>query len=46
MNSVSLLRIKWIIRTLPLSRAKSLLRDVLEMDDPGRIRYHLNKRWK
>lgn len=43
MNSVSLLRVKWIIRTLPLQKARELLREVLNMEDPKRIRYHLEQ---
>lgn len=43
MNSVSLLRVKWIIRTLTISKARQLLNEVLNFDDPGRIRYHLEQ---
>lgn len=43
MNSVSLLRMKWVIRTVPLSKAKEILTNVLQMDDPNRIRYYLEQ---
>lgn len=34
-------RLKWVIRTFTMSRARKLLEDVLEMDDPTEIRCHL-----
>lgn len=43
MNSVSLLRMKWIIRTVPLKKAQEILQEVLQMDDPNRIRYYLEQ---
>ncbi len=41
MNARSILRIDWVIRTIPLETSKALLKDILEMDDAQDIRYHL-----
>jgi phosphotransferase system enzyme I (PtsP) len=43
MSSVALPRIKWVIRSIPFSRARELLDDVLLMEDPIRIRFHLEQ---
>lgn len=43
MNSVALPRVKWLIRNFPLRRARELLTDVLEMEEPNRIRFHLEE---
>lgn len=42
-NASSLLRIKWVIRTMNVSTAKKLLREVLQMENPGLIRFHLER---
>lgn len=43
MNSKSLPKVKWVIRNFTLEHAKRLLAEVLEMDDPTLIRFHLEK---
>lgn len=43
MNSRSLLRMKWVIRNFTLAYARKLLADVLNMDNPTLIRFHLEK---
>lgn len=43
MNSRSLLRMKWVIRNFTLAYARKLLGDVLAMDNPTLIRFHLEK---
>lgn len=43
MNSASLPRVKWIIRTFSISQARKLLADVLEFSHPGEIRAHLKQ---
>lgn len=41
MSPRSLLRMKWVIRQFTLERAKSILKQVLRMDDPVEIRNHM-----
>lgn len=41
MSARRLPRVKWVIRTFTMSRARKLLEDVLAMDDPVEIRSHL-----
>ncbi len=41
MNPNSLPRIKWVVRSFNLKRAKELLEEVLSMEDPLEIRGHL-----
>jgi phosphotransferase system enzyme I (PtsP) len=41
MNPNSLPRIKWVVRSFTLKRAKELLEEVLVMEDPLEIRGHL-----
>jgi phosphotransferase system enzyme I (PtsP) len=41
MNAKSLLRVKWIVRTMSFKDAKSILKDVLLMDDAKEVRNHL-----
>jgi phosphotransferase system enzyme I (PtsP) len=41
MSPRSLLRVKWVIRKFTLERAKSVLKQILKMDDPVEIRNHL-----
>lgn len=43
MNSASLARVKWIICNFSLEEAKKTLHDVLAMDNPMSIRFHLEK---
>lgn len=43
MNASSLLRIKWVIRTFSRRRARSILKKVLEMEEPQTIRDYLGK---
>ncbi len=42
MSASSLPRIKWVIRTFSFDRARGLLHEVLDMEDPHEIRAHLN----
>ena len=41
MNARGLPRVKYVIRNFTLERAKALLKEVLEMDDPKDIRNHM-----
>lgn len=41
MSARGLSRIKWVIRQFTMERAKALLKEVLEMDDPVDIRGHM-----
>lgn len=41
MSARSLLRVKWVIRAFTFERAKALLKEVLEMDDPKEIHVHM-----
>lgn len=43
MNSASLPRVKWIIRTVSMAQARKLLAECLEFDHPWEIRSHLTK---
>ncbi len=43
MNASSLPRMKWVIRNFTLAYARKLLSEVLEMDNPTLIRFHLEK---
>jgi phosphotransferase system enzyme I (PtsP) len=43
MNSASLPRVKWIIRTFSMVQARKLLADCLEFDHPGEVRAHLTQ---
>jgi len=43
MNSSSLLRMKWVIQNFTMAHARKLLSEVLEMDNPTLIRFHLEK---
>jgi phosphotransferase system enzyme I (PtsP) len=43
MNSVSLPRIKWVIRNFTLGQARKILAEVLEFDHPAETRFHLQK---
>lgn len=43
MNSVSLPRVKWVIRNITLKEARKTLSEVLEMLHPADIRFHLQK---
>lgn len=43
MNATSLPRIKWLIRNFTVSRAKQLLTEVLEMENPSKIRRHIEQ---
>ncbi|HSH51057.1 MAG TPA: phosphoenolpyruvate--protein phosphotransferase, partial [Bacteroidales bacterium] len=42
MSASSLLRIKWVIRSISMASARELLADVMAMDGPGPIRERLN----
>ncbi len=41
MNARSLPRVKWVVRSFVMERAKSLLDEVIKMDDSKEIRLHL-----
>ncbi len=41
MSAASLPRMKWVIRNIPMTQARSLLDEVLMMHDPKEIRRHL-----
>ena len=41
MSAKRLPRVKWVIRTFTMSKARKLLEEVLSMDDPVEIRGHL-----
>lgn len=43
MNSASLLRIKWVIRSFSLSECRQILADVLGMENPSEIRLYLQE---
>jgi phosphotransferase system, enzyme I, PtsP len=43
MNSTSLPKVKWIIRNLAIANARKILAEVLELDHPAEIRFHLQK---
>lgn len=43
MNSASLPRIKWIVRSISITKARKVLADVLELKHPAEIRLHLQK---
>ena len=43
MNSSSLPRVKWVIRSFSLANARKILADVLELEHPTEIRLHLQK---
>ena len=43
MNSASLPRIKWLIRSFTLTHARKILADVLELEHPTEIRLHLQR---
>ena len=43
MSLGNLLKVKWTIRTIPLSQCKALLAEALNMDNPGPIRARLNE---
>ncbi|MCD6055485.1 MAG: ptsI [Gammaproteobacteria bacterium] len=43
MNSTSLLRIRWVIRNIPLRQAREHLREVIGMEDPLLIRRFLEQ---
>ncbi len=43
MNSSSLPRVKWVVRQFSMSAARKILGEVLEMDNPALIRFHLEK---
>ncbi len=43
MNSTSLPRMKWVIRNFTMAYARKLLNEVLGMDNPTLIRFHLEK---
>lgn len=43
MNSASLPRVKWVIRTFSIAHARRLLSEVLEMEHPEQIRSHLQQ---
>ncbi len=43
MNSASLPRVKWIVRTFSMVQARKLLADCLEFDHPEQIREHLTQ---
>ena len=42
MSLGNLLKIKWMIRTIPLTRAQELLTEVMQLDNAGPIRERLN----
>lgn len=43
MNSSSLPRIKWVVRQFTMAAARKVLGEVLQMDNPTLIRFHLEK---
>lgn len=43
MNSTSLPRVKWLIRNISLTNARKILAEVLEMEQPDKIRSFLQK---
>ena len=43
MNSASLLRIKWVIRSFSLNECRQILADVLGMENPSEIRLYLQE---
>ena len=43
MNSASLPRVKWIIRSFSMAKARKILADVLTLSHPSEIRLHLQK---
>jgi phosphotransferase system enzyme I (PtsP) len=43
MNSASLLRIKWVIRSFSLNQSRQILADVLTMENPSEIRLYLQE---
>lgn len=43
MNSCSLPRVKWIIRSFSIAQARKILADVLEFEHPAEIRLYLQK---
>jgi phosphotransferase system, enzyme I, PtsP len=43
MNSTSLPRIKWIVRSTSIAKARKVLAEVLELEHPSEIRLHLQK---
>jgi phosphotransferase system, enzyme I, PtsP len=43
MNSASLLRIKWVIRSFKLNESRQILADVLGMEHPSEIRLYLQE---
>lgn len=43
MNSTSLPRVKWVVRSLSLGKARKLLSEVLEMEHSSQIRAHLQR---
>jgi len=43
LNPASLPRMKWVVRNFTVARARKLLSEVLEMDNPTLIRFHLEK---
>ncbi len=43
MNSSSLPRVKWVIRNFAIAHARKILAEVLELEHPAEIRFHLQK---
>ncbi len=43
MNSSSLPRVKWVVRQFSMAQARKILGEVLMMDNPTLIRFHLEK---
>ena len=43
MSSVALSRVKWVIRNMPVWRARELLEEILQLDEPMRIRFQLER---
>ena len=43
MNSESLPRVKWVVRTFTIVHARRLLAEVLELEHPAEIRAHLQQ---
>ena len=43
MNAASLPRVKWIIRSFSIAKARKILADVLTLEHPSDIRLHLQK---
>lgn len=43
MNPTSLLRMKWVIRSFSMAHARKLLSEVLKLDNPTLIRFHLER---